>query len=452
MSRTALIKTLMLTIGLCALLLASKSSHVAVADWPWSPSVRVNDDSTGYRYGPSIAVDASGNAYAVWTDGREDQQPGVYAWDIYGAHRPAEGNWGANVKLNDDLTTSGPWYPSVAMDTSGNAYAVWVDGPSGGAGTDIYFAYRASGGDWTMAVKVNDDTGSHDAPSIAVDASGKAYAVWVCWELVGEALVNQGICFSYRPAAGTWSAAVKVNDSDGTASLWVPSIAVDANGNAYAVWADWRNATGENQENRDNSDIYFAYRPAGGTWGPNVRVNDDAGKALQTMPTIAVDGSGNAYAVWSDRRGGAFPANVYFAYRPAGGKGKWSSNLKVNDDALLADCFSRPSIAADATGKAYAVWYGGPDCDIWQDEDDCYWGIYFACRPTGGAWGTNLEVNDDRATSGDQPSVAVDASGNCYVVWRNGHDIQFAYWPPRPGDWAPYKMMLPIVFKNYSPP
>jgi hypothetical protein len=332
------------------------------------------------------------------------------------------------------------------MDTAGNAYAVWVDERTGGVGTDIYFAYRASGGDWTTAVKVNDDAGWHDAPSIAVDASGKAYAVWVCWDLVGEALVNPRICFSYRPAGGSWSAAEKVNDSDGWDSPSYPSIAADANGNAYAMWEDWRNATLENEEHRRNSDIYFAYRPSGGAWGPNVRVNDETGLAAQRFPTIAVDGSRNAYAVWYDRRGGAFPGNVYFSYRPAGAS--WSSNLKVNGDALIAD--GHPDIAADANGNAYTVWYGGPDCDIWQDEDDCYWGIYFAYRPTGGGWGTSLRVND-WAESGNEPSLAIDASGNSYVVWRRGDNIRFAYYPPRPGDWAPYKMMLPVVFREYHP-
>jgi hypothetical protein len=428
-------------------MLVSEPSQVALADWPWSPSVTVNDDSTGYRYGPSIAVDPSGNACAVWTDGREDEPGGEgYEWDIYGAYRPAEGNWGANAKLNDEVTTWGPWNPSVAMDTAGNAYAVWVDEPTDGVGTDIYFAYRASGGDWTTAVKVNDDSGSHNAPSVAADATGKAYALWACADVVDEALVNHGICFSYRPAAGPWSAAVRVNDSDGWVHPSWPSIAADANGNAYALWVDGRNST---PENPDNSDIYFAYRPAGGTWGPNVRVNDDTGTAAQTLPTVAVDGSGTAYAVWSDRRAGRNTADVYFARRRAGGN--WSSNIKVNDNALLVDGTCHPDIAADANGNAYAVWAGGPYCDIWQDEDDCHWAIYFAYRPTGGAWGTNLRVND-WAESGDQPSLAIDASGNSYVVWHRGDNIRFAYWPPRPGDWAPYKMTLIIVFKNYSPP
>ncbi|HIC90387.1 MAG TPA: hypothetical protein EYP04_13430, partial [Anaerolineae bacterium] len=78
---------------------------------------------------------------------------------------------------------------------------------------------------------------------------------------------------------------------------------MDADGNAYAVWGDRRNG---------NDDIYFAYRPAGGDWGTNVKVNDDAGSAWQRTPSIAVDADGNAYAVWQDER--HTTDHVYFSY------------------------------------------------------------------------------------------------------------------------------------------
>ncbi|HIC88402.1 MAG TPA: hypothetical protein EYP04_03240, partial [Anaerolineae bacterium] len=70
-----------------------------------------------------------------------------------------------------------------------------------------------------------------------------------------------------------------------------PDIAVDGSGNAYAIWADCRNVNGDN-----NWDIYFAYCPVGGNWEANVKVNDDAGCAWQGTPSIAVDADGNAYA------------------------------------------------------------------------------------------------------------------------------------------------------------
>ena len=69
-----------------------------------------------------------------------------------------------------------------------------------------------------------------------------------------------------------------------------PDIAIDAAQNLYAVWSDSRDG---------GSDVYFAYRPNGGAWGANVRVNDLPG-TVSGAPKIAVNASGNAYVVWQD--------------------------------------------------------------------------------------------------------------------------------------------------------
>jgi len=404
---TILLIVLLLGVGLYGLRGSTADHALAeprsrpLSDAPWGANVRVNDDTGGAaQYYPSMAVDGSGNGYVVWQDYRN----GI--WYIYFSYRPAGGSWGPNVKVNDDTGTTSYGWPSIAVDASGNAYVVWYDYPNGNY--DIYFSYRPAGGTWGANVKVNDDGGTADqeVPSIAVDASGNAYAVWH-----DHRNGNPDIYFSYRPAGSTWGANVKVNDDGGTADQEVPSIAVDASGNAYAVWHDHRNG---------NPDIYFSYRPAGGSWGPNVKVNDDAGTAGQGWPSIAVDASGNAYVVWYDERNGN--PDIYFSYRPAGGS--WGPNVKANDDTGTAGQ-GWPSIAVDASGNAYVVWQdmrnGNPD-------------IYFSYRPAGGAWGANVRVNDDAGMANQYyPSIAVDGSGNAYAVWQDyrnySTDIYFSYLP-----------------------
>ena len=370
----------------------------------WSPNVQVNDDAgTADQWFPNIAVDPAGNAYAVWQDYRNGN------WDIYFAYRPVGGSWGTNVKINDGPGASirFQYQPGIAVDREGNAYAVWMDHRSGNWG--IYFSYRPAGASWGSNVQVNDDAGTTEQwePAIAVDADGNAYAVWV-----DHRSGNWGIYFSYRPAGGNWGANTKVNDRGLGCN---PAIAVDPSGNAYAVWRDARDD--------NNGDIYFAYRPAGGSWGTNVKVNDDTIRAGQLEPAIAVDPSGNAYAVWADSRNGP-PFDIYFAYRPAGGN--WGPNVKLNDDVEAAE-HSWPAITVDVFGNAYA---------IWDDNRSGRYHVYFAYRPAGGSWGTNVRVDD--STGGAWLSgIAMDASGNAYAVWqdsRNGNsDIYFSYRPARGG-------------------
>jgi len=255
----------------------------------WSPNTRVNDvpDLSGL-YLSSVAVDAGGNAYAVWEDNRNGND------DIYFSFCPTGGNWGSNVKVNDDIGSYDQTSSSVAVTSGGDAYAVWQDNRNGN--DDIYFSFRSAGGSWGENTKVNDDIGTYSqrSPCIAVDPNGNAYAIWVD-ERNSLGGPNNDIYFAYRPAGGSWGANVKVNDDLGLASQGYPSIAVDRNGNAYALWYDLRDTLGG-----QHYDIYFAYRQAHGNWQTNVKVNDDVGDHYKSDTSIAVDNSSNAYAVWSD--------------------------------------------------------------------------------------------------------------------------------------------------------
>jgi hypothetical protein len=377
----------------------------------WAANVQVNDDSgTANQKNPDIAVDGNGNAYAVWEDERNGNQ------DIYFAYHPAGGSWGGSVRVNDDSGDVWQAAPSVAVDGSGNAYVAWTDKRNGNL--DIYFAYRPAGESWGANVRVNDDSGMADqsSPAIAVDGSGNTYAVW--WDRRNG---DYDIYFAHRPAGESWAANERINDDSGVADQGTPAIVVGDSGNAYAVWLDERNS---------NADIYFAYRPAGGSWGVNERINDDGGTAEQWFPAISVDGSGNAYAVWQDQRNGSY-WDIYSTYRPAGGV--WETNVQVNDETgPYSSYWPLPAVAVDGSGNAYAVW-----SDYRNGNRD----IYFAHRPVAGSWEANVRVNDDSgAASQWEPSIAVNGSGNAYAVWTDRHndlsgDIHFAY-RPAGGAWG----------------
>jgi len=311
---------------------------------PWSPDERVNDiPSTERHWHPDIAVDAFGNAYAVWTDYRNGKS------DIYFSYRPKDGAWCSDERVTDDEPGKYyQWHPHIAVDALGNAYAVWGDSryAAGWVPDQVAFSYRPAGGSWGTNVRVTDQKSSWgQIPDIAVDPSGNAYAVWQDFRR-GDAKTD--IYFSYRPAGGSWGANVKVNDDAGDAQPQPPSIAVDAFGNAYAVWGDQRNGSAY---------VYFSYRPAGGSWGANQPVSD--GSTGWDMggghPAIAVDPLGNAYAVWEDKRNPppddpSTEWSIYFSYRPAGGS--WGANERING---TGNCW-RGNLEVDVEGNVHVVW------------------------------------------------------------------------------------------------
>src|SRR2546428_12093839 len=83
-------------------------------------------------------------------------------------------------------------------------------------------------------------------------------------------------------------ASVKVNSDAGTAVQDHPAIAVGPDSASYLVWDDARNG---------NADIFFARRdPGAGSWGVNTKINTDTGTRAQVNPAISLDSTNNAYA------------------------------------------------------------------------------------------------------------------------------------------------------------
>ncbi len=121
-------------------------------------------------------------------------------------------------------------------------------------------------------------------------------------------------------------------------------VAPDGAGNAYAVITRGDYPTGENGE------ILFTHRPAGGSWGP-VEPIQDIPDSWEESASIAVDAAGNAYATWAYRADHA--TDIFFAYRPAGGP--WREAFRINDDGGAAPQW-RSAIGADPAGNAHALW------------------------------------------------------------------------------------------------
>jgi hypothetical protein len=316
------------------------------------------------------------------------------------------------VRLDDDAEIYQGSKPAIAVDRWGNAYVVWVDTRNNHP--DIYFSFRPAGESWNLNVKVNDDDGSvlQHWPSIGVDCAGNAHAVWT-----DRRNGAYDIYSSYRPAGGTWGPDTRVTDDAWSRMQGSPSVAVDCAGNAYAVWWDERRGP-----DHGDGDIFFSYRPVGGGWGTNVRVNDDCPGTVQSDPSIAVDLCGNAYAVWVDRRLWE-GADIFSSYLPAGGS--WSVNARVDDAPSEADSY-HPSIAAGPCGVAFAVWM-----DRRNSDND----IYSSYRGADGVWRPNLRVNDDTGDASQKyPFAAADVHGNAYAVWEDdrndNYDSYFSLYRP----------------------
>ena len=290
--------------------------------------------------------------------------------------------------------------PDVAMDPNSNAVAVWDQADRPDPREDIWSnQYTAASDSWGDDELIeSDDAGEGLFPKVAMDPNGAAVAVWA------QSAGTRFDIWSNRYMTSTgWGAAELIEDDD-TGDARSPEVAMDANGNAVAVW---QQADGERFNIWSNR-----YTPSGG-WGEAEQIEDNTGNA--TRPEVAMDPSGNAIAVWQQYDG---ERDNIWSNRYTATTGGWSTaELIETEDGGEA---SEPQVAMDRSGNAVAVWsqFDGTSFDIWSNRYE-------------GTWGTAQRIEDNETGAALSPQVAMDASGSAVVVWTQPHGAHTSIWSSR---------------------
>jgi hypothetical protein len=152
-------------------------------------------------------------------------------------------------------------------------------------------------------------------------------------------------------------------------------------------------------------------------------VNDDTTNKEQSAVAMAAYGT-EIYLAWQDMRNGDF--DIYFSKSTDGGA-TWgdgqdnSNDIRVDDtDRNLNNTDNdtaqkNPDIAVDSSGNIYVVWQD--DRENRGDND-----IYFAKSTDGGStFGTNARVDHNGTGAFDQehPCIATDEADVVYVAWQD---------------------------------
>ena len=275
-----------------------------------------------------VAMDISGNAVAVWT-----RYNGTHHIVQAARYSAATAAWTGSTDLSGQERSASS--PIVAMDNGGNAVAVWLLGI--GVFDQVVQAvrYTATSAAWGPRADLSPRGGDAIDPSVAVDSSGNAIAVWGKVR-VGTPHVIQSS--RYTAATAIWSASTNVS-APGPQHAASPHVAMDSAGNAIAVWARYNRGI---QTSR--------YSPVTGVWGPNGDLSAPGDTGVD-HPTVAIDGTGNAVAAWEvyDRFGTYSQKSAFYA----AAAGAWTGSIDLHED-------NAPGVAiAIGEGKALAVWTTG---------------------------------------------------------------------------------------------
>lgn len=205
-------------------------------------------------------------------------------------------------------------------------------------------------------------------PRVVVDAGNNVTAIWI---------ENNTIVSSSLPSGGSWSAPVTLSNPLNSASN--PVVRIDSSGNVTALWIE-------------NSQVVSATLPSGGSWSGGVLISGVGAVHAR----LAVDGSGNAVAVWE--RSGFIESSTRIS-------GSWSL-VSILSTANSAN----PDIAISNSGTAIAVWKS-----LVSGADSI---ISATLTVNTNTWSATKNVIPlVTALSQNYPKAAIDANGNALVAW-----------------------------------
>lgn len=119
---------------------------------------------------PQIGMDADGNALVVWRQDSGGDPASIY-WNRYSPGA----DWTAPAPVEQNLSY-GASEPDLAVNASGDAVAVWLQ--FDGVRTSIRASRYVTGESWRGVQDLESSSQSAFAAQVALDASGDAVAVW----------------------------------------------------------------------------------------------------------------------------------------------------------------------------------------------------------------------------------------------------------------------------------
>jgi len=306
-----------------------------------NPEIVDAGGSSIYSDAPQIAMDGSGNAIAVWSQYYHSQ-------NIFSRRYVVGSGWGTVEHVEENIY--GSYSPRVAMNSEGAAVVVWE------MGVEIWSNRYEVGTGWGSPERVHRPVSGSHGPyvGVAMDGEGNAFCVWSQYD--GSNYENVS-ARRYDVVSG-WGTTQLLETDDLLDRAWGVDVAADSLGNAVAIWDQYNNSDYEHRS------IFTSRYAFGSGWEPAqlLGANDSSS---ESYPQVAMDDGGNATAIWS-RYDGATSSNIS-ASRYVAGSG-WGAIELVSENVEWCEC---PQIAIDGAGNAVAVW-----CQ-WQNSRNDIWSNHY---------------------------------------------------------------------------
>lgn len=376
----------------------------------------------------------------------------IFSLFFLGFNLPAQASWvkmnnsnGHDLVYNTNNDLASLTQQSMAVDSNGNPYIVWVyslvDSDDNQIEMDIYFSKwtpsACSGsGCWTKM----DGTLGHDNisgsshffqnPIIKLDSNDNPYVIWQLWGS-GDVYFTK-----WTPGIG-WT---KIDNTLGSDDFSISSFEVyflnlelSSNNIPFVSWSE---------KNSGISDIFISKGMAGSGWKKmngtsgheNITDNGDIWPQ-SSAPILRVGSNNNPYLMWADELNSSWPTNREIMFT------KWSGSAwtKMDGDSGF-DHVTGPSgvnpggyndFQLDSNNRPYLAWaedMTGPPTYAYD--------IYFT-KWSGSDWTKmNGDLGQDNLSNNSGmsalPKIKINTSNIPYVAWQDETtglvDIYFSKW------------------------
>ena len=348
--------------------------------WQKLGEIKTNYEN-GSAYSSQVALDSAGNAIAVWEQFDKPIRDGGKSIGYWASRYTPQNGWDKAEKISADETEY-PSYLDITMGASGNAVVTWVE-------DEIWSTTYKPNKGWGKPQKIKNSYAS-SGPHVVMSSSGKGIMAWdKYYKGIGVA--------HYDPESG-WGDAVTIYN--GSTLFAVPKVAINDSGNILLAWSGRTK-----KEPTSLSDIMAIY------YTPKTGWSDAEKLKTQNVYTInpTIDSSGNGHLAWSNIK----PDNInMWSSRYILGKG-WSEEQKIN--SIASDQHTEVNISTDPSGNTFAIWS--------QKKDKCYclWVNHFTEKE---GWGTaqRIDIESGRGRI-ERLKIVVDASGNFIAIWQQDNSI-----------------------------
>jgi hypothetical protein len=386
-----------------------------------------------HQYDPEIALSADGQSlYAVWVSNQNADTQGtdIRANRFSVSDDGPESQWsGGDKPVNQDSEMNSQYGPSLAVDSAGDLYVAWYDGPSSGA-RRIYgqkldgdnsmpqWPSTQSPADQLLSKNPTTDRNQWD-PAIALDDDNDNF--FVVWEDYRHSAYYDDVYGQKCDLKGVpgWTTDQRINTDSGAVNIWgMPAVAVTDDDNFYVAWSDFRNG--------ESNDVFVQAYTSGGSRvldAQDVRLakSEYVTYTYRTEPSIGIIAD-HLYAVWRNDDSRYEPQyNIGAQKWPLDMSGAiWGApgeDFRFNNFDGDHDRYNPIIVGVEPSGETPFLY------TVWREDRGGDFDLYLQKRYDNNAkdpvWPADDLLVHDSTFYQYNPDAAVDAEGNIYIVWSD---------------------------------